>query len=86
MVDVDLYTHTVAPQTLTGSLLDADARTLQVRGLDEHGGGVQGVGGESLEAVLRQAGADGDLMLPFTGGCRGSKKNKTQKKHQEVTE
>lgn len=64
-------------ETLTCSLLDADSRTLQVRGLNEDGGVVESIGGKSVEAVLRQTGGDGDLMLPFTGGCRRRKTRRT---------
>ena len=62
----------VLHESLTCPLLGAHARALQVRRLDEHGGGVQGVGRESVEAVLRQASRDGDLMLAFAGGCGGN--------------
>lgn len=54
---------------LTCPLLSADPRALQVGGLNKDAGGVQGVGGESVEAVLGEASGDGDLMLPFAGGC-----------------
>lgn len=57
-------------ETLTRPFLGGHPRTLQVGGLDEDGGGVQSVGGESVEAVLRNAGGDGDLVLSFAGGCR----------------
>lgn len=57
--------------TLTCLLLDADSWSLQVGGLDEDGGGVQSFRRESIEAVLRQASRDGDLMLSFTGSCTG---------------
>lgn len=60
-------------ETLTRPFLGGHPRTLQVGGLNEDGSGVQSVGGESVEAVLRNAGGDGDLVLSFAGGCRAER-------------
>lgn len=58
---------------LTSSLFGADAWSLQIWGLDEDGGSVQSIWRESIKAVLRHAGGDGDLVLSFSGGYRGRK-------------
>lgn len=60
-------------ETLTRPLLGGHPGALQVGGLNEDGSGVQSVGGESVEAVLRNAGGDGDLVLSFAGGCRAER-------------
>lgn len=62
---------------LTGSLLGADSGALQVGGLNEHGGAVESVRGETLEAVLALSCSDGDLLLTFTGSY-------TQTKQREI--
>lgn len=60
-------------EALTRPFLGGHPGALQVGGLNEDGGGVQSVGGESVEAVLRNTGRDGDLMLSFAGGCRAER-------------
>lgn len=60
-------------EALTRPFLGGHPRALQVGGLNEDGSGVQSVGGESVEAVLRDAGGDGDLVLSFAGGCRAER-------------
>lgn len=65
-------------ETLTGPFLGGHPGTLQVGGLKEDGGGVQSVGGESVEAVLRNTGGDGDLMLSFAGGCRAERNRESR--------
>lgn len=70
---VHLDHQNYSSETLTRPFLGGHPGALQVGGLNEDGGGVQSVGGESVEAVLRNTGGDGDLMLPFAGGCRAER-------------
>lgn len=50
---------------LTSPLIGADSGTFQIWSLNKNSGGVESIRGETLKAVLRQAGGNGRLLLSF---------------------